>query len=102
VRCFDWRRHQSALEHVLCALQLLQRQIDTPGHVASKTELGSLAVAFHNLGVEQEFLLNREAAAESYQRGQDLAEVAFGPQHSMTLALKASLRSAQFVRAGLC
>lgn len=80
----------------MCALNLIQDRIAQASGAASDVDLGSLAVAFHNLGVEQEFLNQRQTAVESFRRATDIAQAAFGAEHSMTKTFAHSLKSARY------
>lgn len=71
-------RHQGALEHAQSALILLQEEI-FGGGAESRVGGGSqppradriavLAIAYHNMGVEQEFLKKFEHSLQSYRKG---------------------------------
>eukprot|EP00698_Gefionella_okellyi_P001796 TRINITY_DN11641_c0_g1_i1.p1 TRINITY_DN11641_c0_g1~~TRINITY_DN11641_c0_g1_i1.p1 ORF type:complete len:1160 (+),score=184.22 TRINITY_DN11641_c0_g1_i1:499-3480(+) len=87
--------HEAALNHAICALKLLQREVASDRPVAGANDLGTLAIAFHNLAVEQEFLHRLEDAVHSYERACQVAETSLGADHSMTLALKRSLQNAR-------
>eukprot|EP01035_Chromulina_nebulosa_P016977 gene16977-22473_t len=76
-------RHQTALEHAQTALILLQEELLTPSISSSESSnntplqadrIAVLAIAYHNIGVEQEFLKKYEQSVISYQKGVEVAE----------------------------
>ncbi|CAN0014747.1 unnamed protein product [Discosporangium mesarthrocarpum] len=68
-------RHQSALEHAQSALILLQEELfggsSGPGvnQPPRADRIAVLAIAYHNMGVEQEFLKKFEHSLQSYRKG---------------------------------
>lgn len=72
-------RHQTALEHAQNALILLQEELLSPpgvvGAAAPQADrIAVLAIAYHNIGVEQEFLKRYEQSVLSYTKGVEVAE----------------------------
>lgn len=72
-------RHQTALEHAQNALILLQEELLSPPGVVSGAapqadRIAVLAIAYHNIGVEQEFLKRYEHSVLSYKKGVEVAE----------------------------
>ena len=99
-------RHGPALEHAQCALELLEAMADTReqkrragggGEVeANATDDGSImAIAWHNMAVEQEHLNMLDAALNSYEQAVLVAEKEWGAGHIKTLAIKHSLEEAR-------
>lgn len=94
-------RHQSALEHAQNALILLQEELLTPpgGSVApvapQADRIAVLAIAYHNIGVEQEFLKRFDQSILSYRKGVEIAERYLGPKHAIAITLKNSLLAAK-------
>ncbi len=92
-------RHQTALEHAQQALILLQEELLSPpgasGTDAKATpqadRIAVLAIAYHNVGVEQEFLKKYENSVMSYRKGVEIAERYLGPKHAICITLKNSL-----------
>lgn len=80
-------RHQGALEHAQSALILLQEELfggATSGGGGSGAAGGGdqppradriavLAIAYHNMGVEQEFLRKFEHSLQSYRKGVEVS-----------------------------
>lgn len=90
-------RHQTALEHAQQALILLQEELLTPpgaGAAAAPPaadRIAVLAIAYHNIGVEQEFLKRFDQSVLSYRKGVEVAERYLGPKHAICITLKNSL-----------
>jgi tetratricopeptide (TPR) repeat protein len=93
-------RHEPALQHADCALELLQnmqRGEQKPGVV---DDASLLAIAWHNRAVEQEHLSKNDItmideALKSYAQAVAVAEREWGPQHIKTLAIKNSFDEAK-------
>jgi tetratricopeptide (TPR) repeat protein len=98
-------RHQQALEHAQSALILLQEELlSPPGASATATppkadRIAVLAIAYHNIGVENEFLKRLEQSLLSYRKGVEVAERYLGPKHAITITLKNSLIAAKKIAA---
>ena len=98
-------RHQSALEHAQNALILLQEELLTPpgssGSAAppQADRIAVLAIAYHNIGVEQEFLKRYDQSIISYRKGVEVAERYLGAKHAICITLKNSLVAAKKVAA---
>lgn len=90
-------RHQTALEHAQNALILLQEELlSPPGATGNPTppqadRIAVLAIAYHNIGVEQEFLKRFEQSILSYRKGVEVAERYLGAKHPICITLKNSL-----------
>lgn len=95
-------RHQSALEHAQQALILLQEELSSViGHVASAHEepkadrVAVLAIAYHNVGVEYEFLKKYDQSLQSYRKGVEVAERFLDSDHAITVTLRNSCVAAR-------
>jgi tetratricopeptide (TPR) repeat protein len=94
-------RHQAALEHAQNALILLQEELLSPpgGATSAKApqadRIAVLAIAYHNIGVEQEFLKRYEQSMLSYRKGVEVAERYLGPKHAICITLRNSLLAAK-------
>lgn len=81
-------RHQGALEHAQSALILLQEELFGGGAAVSgggggvggagdqpprADRIAVLAIAYHNMGVEQEFLKKFEHSLQSYRKGVEVS-----------------------------
>ena len=94
-------RHQTALEHAQSALILLQEELLSPPGTSTSAvppkadRIAVLAIAYHNIGVENEFLKKYEQSTLSYRKGVEVAERYLGPKHAITITLKNSLVAAK-------
>lgn len=89
-------RHQTALEHAQNALILLQEELLSPPGVVNGAppqadRIAVLAIAYHNIGVEQEFLKRYEHSVLSYKKGVEVAERYLGTKHAICITLNNSL-----------
>lgn len=82
-------KHESALQHAKQALYLLSAS----GLELTPNSVTTLAIAYHNTGVEYEFLLELEEAAKAYLSGWDLAKQHLGVSHPLTHSLEKSYRN---------
>ncbi|ETW01130.1 hypothetical protein H310_06740 [Aphanomyces invadans] len=99
-------RHQGALEQAQAALILLHEELfsaPTPGNqhgspVADASvkldRIAVLGIAYHNVGVEQEFLKKLELSIHSYRKGAEVAAKYLGESHGMVITLRNSLVTA--------
>ena len=94
-------RHQTALEHAQSALILLQEELLSPPGSSSASappkadRIAVLAIAYHNIGVENEFLKRYEQSILSYRKGVEVAERYLGGKHAIAITLKNSLTAAK-------
>jgi len=92
-------RHQTALEHGQSALILLQEELlsppGAPGPPPQADRIAVLAIAYHNIGVEQEFLKRYEQSILSYKKGVEVAERYLGARHAICITLNNSLVAAK-------
>lgn len=94
-------RHQSALEHAQNALILLQEELLSPPGGSTNSappqadRIAVLAIAYHNIGVEHEFLKRYEQSMQSYRKGVEVAERYLGSKHPICVTLKNSLIAAK-------
>jgi IQ calmodulin-binding motif/Tetratricopeptide repeat len=78
--------HEQALRHGLTGLLMLQKEPNLPDKYVC-----NLVVAYHNVGVEYEFLNRIDEAADCYEKGWELAKTRLGLSHNLTLSIKNSL-----------
>lgn len=87
-------RHQGALEHAQSALILLQEELFGGGAAMGgdggredqpprADRIAVLAIAYHNMGVEQEFLKKFEHSLQSYRKGVEVSESRCRRPHSV-------------------
>ena len=61
--------------------------------IAQKVDrVAVLAIAYHNIGVEQEFLKRLDQSLHSYRKGVEIAETHLGHEHGITITSKYSKR----------
>ena len=91
-------KHDKALQHALCALELIKSRVDALGDATSQAgspkslEIGEdeysvLAIAYHNVAVERDYLQQLEEAYAAYQQGHEVAKKCLGDQHPLTQTL---------------
>ena len=96
-------RHQSALEHGQQALILLQEELSKVIGPAAEEEadapkadrIAVLAIAYHNVGVEYEFLKKFDQSLQAYRKGVEVAERFLGPDHAIAVTLRNSTVAAR-------
>ena len=80
-------QHTEALYHARKAVIQLERDLDNlnkedSNWEESKTEIcNNLALAYHNIAVENEYFGNPKEAQQHYERAVSFAEEAFGSEH---------------------
>ena len=89
-------KHESALQHAKQALFLLS----SPGFEFTPNSVTTLAIAYHNAGVEYEFLTETGEAAKAYHSGWELAKQHLGTSHPLTHSLEKSYRNVTEVKLG--
>jgi tetratricopeptide (TPR) repeat protein len=85
-------QHEKALEHAQEALILLQEElyVNTPGdadEAGSSDRFSVLAIAFYNIGVEQEHMYQYEQSFRSYSKGAQVAAKHLGADSGITKTL---------------
>lgn len=84
-------RHKEALDHCQAALALLQEELFGAAAGATAAQkpdrIAVLAICYHNIGVECEFLKSYQASLQAYTKGVEIASVYLGSSHGITLTL---------------
>lgn len=96
-------RHRHALEHCQCALQLLKGDAyagtATPGFLNDAgdddPESSILAVCYHNMAVQHEFLGEYDKALQAYYKSVETAAQELGQDHPITEAFRGRWEDAQ-------
>jgi len=94
-------RHSQALEHAQTALILLQEELylaieeEIGGPEDKAKRFGVLAIAYHNVAVEQEYLGRVEDSLSSYTKAMEVAKTRLGSNHPICTSLTASLENAR-------
>lgn len=65
------------------------------GKDGTKDKVAVLAIAYHNMGVEQEFLRSYPAAILSYKKAVNFAEKHLGPEDGITQNLRSVYENAK-------
>lgn len=85
-------RHTEALEHAQAALILLQDELFSSSGMETegppKERVAVMAIAYHNVAVEQEYLKKYDLAIQSYTKAKEIAEKHLGPDQGITSVLK--------------
>ena len=99
-------RHQAALEQAQSALILLHEELFAEpenrenGLEEKADRVAVLAIAYHNVGVEYEFLKKQTLSMQAYKKGSETAERYLGSEHGIVITLKNSYLTAQATVAG--
>lgn len=89
---------------ILLQEMMLRRKLDPSSFVdddddepnsGNKDKVAVLAIAYHNMGVEQEFLRSYPAAILSYKKAVNFAEKNLGPEDGITLNLRSVYENAR-------
>lgn len=85
-------RHTEALEHAQAALILLQDELFSSSgaevQAPPKERVAVMAIAYHNVAVEQEYLKKFDLAIQSYRKALEIAEKHLGPDQGITQVLQ--------------
>ena len=81
-------RHKQALRQAQRALQVLKAHFQRSPNLVT-----TMAIAYHNIGVEFEYLRLRKPASEAYYDGWDFSSKELGPSHPLTSSLKRSFNA---------
>lgn len=87
-------KHDKALQHALCALELISNRVNNSDNSATQDEHSVLAIAYHNVAVEYDYSHQYDEAADAYQQGYDVARKCLGDQHPLTQTLGKNAESA--------
>jgi hypothetical protein len=88
-------KHEEALEHILISVIHLQDEMQGKKDVdASRDRLSVLAIAYHNMGVELEYVKRKEEAILTYKKAVAFAEAKLDKDNSLIDSLKNILASA--------
>eukprot|EP00746_Dinoflagellata_sp_MGD_P161613 gnl/MRDRNA2_/MRDRNA2_88826_c0_seq1.p1 gnl/MRDRNA2_/MRDRNA2_88826_c0~~gnl/MRDRNA2_/MRDRNA2_88826_c0_seq1.p1 ORF type:complete len:940 (-),score=174.57 gnl/MRDRNA2_/MRDRNA2_88826_c0_seq1:7-2826(-) len=80
-------KHDKAVQHALCSLELISNRIAQSESSVLSDDYSVLAIAYHNVAVEREFLHQWDQAAMAYQKGFQVAKRCLGDQHPLTQTL---------------
>ena len=96
-------RHSEALEHAQAAVVLLQEELSMMSTIddfgdknpEALNKMAVLAISYHNIGVEEEYLKRHGASLAAYRRGVKIAKEYLGPDNDITRTLIKSCHAAQ-------
>lgn len=80
-------KHDKAVQHALCALELISNRVSSAAHAVTQDEYSVLAIAYHNVAVERDYLHQWDQAHTAYQQGHQIAKKCLGDQHPLTQTL---------------
>lgn len=81
-------KHDKAVQHALSALELINALVSkTEPEKVSQDDYSVLAIAYHNVAMERDFLEQYEKAAAAYQQGYQVARRCLGEDHPLSLTL---------------
>jgi tetratricopeptide (TPR) repeat protein len=82
-------RHSQALQHAMCAVEILANARETvQSSGLSSDDNSMLAIAYHNLGVEYEYMGQIELARRAFFAAVEYAEKGWGPTHEKTIVIR--------------
>mmetsp|Transcript_15288 Transcript_15288/g.35819 ORF Transcript_15288/g.35819 Transcript_15288/m.35819 type:complete len:1121 (+) Transcript_15288:150-3512(+) len=81
-------KHDKAVQHALSALELISSKVSGDADGLTQDHYSVLAIAYHNVAVERDFLHQYDKAAASFQQGFQVAKHFLGDEHPLTLALQ--------------
>jgi tetratricopeptide (TPR) repeat protein len=81
-------KHDKAVQHALSALELINQLVNrTDPDKITHDDYSVLAIAYHNVAVERDFLKQYEKAASAFQQGYQVAKRCFGEDHPLSVTL---------------
>jgi hypothetical protein len=81
-------KHDKAVQHAVSALDLIKQRVESAeAEKASQDDYSVLAIAYHNVAVERDFLLQYEKAAEAFKQGHEVAKQYLGEDHPLSVTL---------------
>jgi len=80
-------KHDKAVQHALCALELMSQCVSETSIIGSDEDYCVLALAYHNVATERDHLGQYDQAASMYQTGYQTAARLLGKSHPLTSAL---------------
>mmetsp|Transcript_22345 Transcript_22345/g.69455 ORF Transcript_22345/g.69455 Transcript_22345/m.69455 type:complete len:926 (-) Transcript_22345:139-2916(-) len=81
-------KHAKAVQHALCALELMSKVVTASDTGVMSEDYTVLAIAYHNVGMEREFLGQWDQAATAFQNGFQVAKRLLGENHPLSITLE--------------
>merc|ERR1719424_2502977 len=100
-------KHDKAVQHALSALELINQLVNrTDPDKITHDDYSVLAIAYHNVAVERDFLKQYEKAASAFQQGYQVAKRCFGEDHPLSVTLGTNceavlLKSQKLTKSGI-
>lgn len=82
-------KHDKAVQHATSALELIQQRVTSSGGAdkTSQDDYSVLAIAYHNVAVERDFLQQYDQAAAAFKQGHQVAKRCLGEDHPLSVTL---------------
>jgi len=80
-------KHDKALQHAVGALDLIDKRVTRVDGEVSQDDFSVLAIAYHNVAVERDFLQQYDEAAAAFQQGYQVANKNLGKDHPLAITL---------------
>lgn len=81
-------KHDKAVQHAMSALELMNQLMSVvEAEEMSKEDYAVLAIAYHNVALEREFLHQDERAATAFKQAYQVASAALGEEHPLSISL---------------
>lgn len=93
-------KHDKAVQHATCALELIGARVHAASEGVTQDEYSVLAIAYHNVAVERDYLHQWDQAAEAYEKGYQVAKKCLGDQHPLTQTLGKNVEKSQHYARG--
>lgn len=87
-------KHDKANQHALMALELISAKLNEQPDTVTHDDYMVLAMAYHNVAVEREYLKDWDHAAMAYKQGYQVAKRILGEDHPFAETLNANCEKA--------
>jgi len=87
-------KHDKANQHALMALELISAKLNDLPDTVTHDDYMVLAMAYHNVAVEREYLKDWDHAAMAYKQGYQVAKRILGEDHPLAETLNANCEKA--------
>jgi tetratricopeptide (TPR) repeat protein len=87
-------KHRKAVQHALCALELMSKRITEAQSDVSSDDYAVLAIAYHHVAMERQYLEQWDQAATCFQTGFQAARRLLGENHPLSITLGTNCEAA--------
>lgn len=87
-------KHDKANQHALMALELISSKLNEQPDTVTQDDYMVLAMAYHNVAVEREYLQDWDHAAMAYKQGYQVAKRILGEDHPLAETLNVNCEKA--------